>query len=505
MSLFRSSLLRALPGVLAAGLVALPAGADHPAPATPGIPESVEALVAEALEKSPALAAARAEVSAARERVAPAGALPDPMLSLSYENDGASISLGVEPMTRLSLMAEQPIPWPGKLGARAKLAAADAEVVEARLARIRLSVEAAVRRAAARLLEARELRGRDARAGEDLGADRSGRAEPVRRRHGDAAGRPARPGRADAPPPAGAARRGRREDRPRRAPAPPPARARRAGLPRGEPRRHRSRRARGGRGTRSRAEEESPELALVRKVAARETLAIDLAKRDRAPDLVASAGYMNRGSLPLMWAVGLGVSVPVFSSRKQEPRVREAEARLAAAKAAEERRQGPPPREDRGEARPPRPARRGGASRPGIAPRSGPARGRSRPRELRYRLRPVRHRPRGDRNRVLRPPRGPRAPRRLPNGPGRPPRAEPRGRRRDVPFRRPLRPGRDERRRRDVRSDPMNNRKTTLILATLLALLAAPAILLTAGCGKAEGRRSRPRRRRFSARCTRRS
>jgi outer membrane protein TolC len=43
---------------------------------------------------------------------------------------------------------------------------------------------------------------------------------------------------------------------------------------------------------------------------------------------------MNRGSLPMMWSVGLGVTVPFFSGKKQEPRVREAEARLAAVKAS---------------------------------------------------------------------------------------------------------------------------------------------------------------------------
>jgi outer membrane protein TolC len=334
MSLSRSSLLRVLPGILAAGLVALPAGAGLPATGTPEIPESLEALVAEALERSPALAAARADVAAARERVAPAGALPDPMLSLSYENDGASISLGEEPMTRLSFMAEQQIPWPGKLGSRTKVAEADAEVVEARLARIRLSVEAAVRRAAARLLEARELEAVTREQGKTwerieavarsryaagMGTQQDvlrAQAERTRllqqARRDEAAGRialaelrrlllrgPDEPvslagSLADAlsvVPEAGAES--------------------------------------------ARAEEESPELALVRKVAARETLAIDLAKRDRSPDLVASAGYMNRGSLPLMWAVGLGVSVPLFSSRRQEPRVREAEARLASAQAAE--------------------------------------------------------------------------------------------------------------------------------------------------------------------------
>lgn len=328
-------LVAATSAVLSTVLLALPAGAagaSPPAGADSAAP--VEALVAEALEKSAALAAALSEVAAARERVAPAGTLPDPMLSVGYENDGTSYSLGEEPMTRLSFMAEQRVPWPGKLRAASKLAVADVEVVEARLARIRLSVEAAVRRAAARLLEARELevvtrdQGRTWERIEAVARNRyaaglgtqqdvlRAQAERTRllqqARRDEAAGRvalaelrrlllrePHEPvtlagSLADAPPVA------------------PEAGAERA-----------------------RAEEESPELALVRRVAARETLAIDLAKRDRAPDLVASAGYMNRGSLPLMWSVGLGVSVPLFSSRKQEPRVREAEARLAAAKAAE--------------------------------------------------------------------------------------------------------------------------------------------------------------------------
>ena len=39
-----------------------------------------------------------------------------------------SLSLGQEPMTRLSFMAEQPIPWPGKLDLASKVAGADAAV-----------------------------------------------------------------------------------------------------------------------------------------------------------------------------------------------------------------------------------------------------------------------------------------------------------------------------------------------------------------------------------------
>ena len=329
MSLSRPSSRWTLPATLAAGVLAISAPAAEPPPADP-----VEALVAEALEKSPALAAARAEVAAARERVAPAGTLPDPMLSLGYENDGASFSLGEEPMTRLSLMAEQQIPWPGKLRAAAKLAGADVAVVEARLARIRLSVEAAVRRAAARLLEARELEAVTREQGttweriEAVARNRyaagMGTQQDVLRAQAERTRLLQQARRDEA---AGRAALAELRRLLLRGPDEPLSLA--GGLADSLPE------APDAAAERARAEEESPELALVRKVAERETLAIDLARRDRAPDLVASAGYMNRGSLPLMWAVGLGVSVPVFSSRRQEPRVREAEARLAAAKAAE--------------------------------------------------------------------------------------------------------------------------------------------------------------------------
>ena len=297
-------------------------------------PPTVEELVAEALEKSPALAAARAEVSAARERIAPAGALPDPMLRLSYENDGASLSLGEEPMTRLSFMAEQPIPWPGKLDLAAKVAAADATVVEAAVARLRLGIEADVRRAAARLLEAREAR--------ELTGEQEetwGRIEAVARsRYAAGLGTQQDVLRAQAEKTRllqqvrrdeGAARAAEAELRRLllREPGVPVEVGGRLLDERPEPP--------GATAELARAEAESPELEVARRAAERETLAIDLARRDLRPDLVASAGYMNRGSLPMMWSVGLGVTVPLFSGKKQEPRVREAEARLAAVKAAE--------------------------------------------------------------------------------------------------------------------------------------------------------------------------
>lgn len=104
---------RRTPALLTAVLLLLPVPA-----ATSEVLSEAEAgrLVTEALERNPELRAARDAAAAAVERVRPAGALPDPMFSLSYENDGASPSLGEMEMTRLALMVEQQIPFPGSSG-----------------------------------------------------------------------------------------------------------------------------------------------------------------------------------------------------------------------------------------------------------------------------------------------------------------------------------------------------------------------------------------------------
>jgi outer membrane protein TolC len=44
---------------------------------------------------------------------------------------------------------------------------------------------------------------------------------------------------------------------------------------------------------------------------------------------------MNRGSLPLMWSAGVGVSVPLWAGKKQRPLIVEAQSLLEAASATE--------------------------------------------------------------------------------------------------------------------------------------------------------------------------
>ncbi len=362
----------------------------------PAVPAAeVDALVAEALAKNPDLAAARQEAAAASARIRPAGALPDPMVTIAYENDGVAPSLGTEPMTRLAFVAQQAFPFPGKLGLAEKVASADAARAGTGPERVALTIESAVRRAYADLLEAREdLRLVDEQQGtwgeiegviraryaaglgtqQDILRAQSERTRLLQqRRRDEAAERTAasqlrrllfRP--PDAPLPTG----GRLEAG--RIPALPCVRT----APREGSGDHPGVEG-GGRLAKERAK-----------------LSADLARRNLKPDFVASAGYMNRGGLPLMWSAALGVSIPLWAGAKQRPLIVEAESLFESASSKETslRRQIQALTEE--EADPDRvPCRRSEARRR-RHPRPGPALGGCRPRQLPDRLGPVRHRSR---------------------------------------------------------------------------------------------------------------
>ncbi|HEY3348664.1 MAG TPA: TolC family protein, partial [Thermoanaerobaculia bacterium] len=312
-------------------------GAPAPlAPADAGAAfAEVDALVAEALANNPELAAARGEAAAARARVSPAGALPDPMVTVNYENEGRSPSLGDEPGTRLQFMAQQAFPFPGKLGLQERVAEADAGRVATRPERVALSLEAAVRRGYAGLLEAREnLR----LVGEQLETWREIE-EVVRARYSAGMGTQQDVLRAqsertrllqqrrkdEAAEEAALVELRRLLYRPPEAAVPTERR-----LVPGEPLA-----APSADEFQKRALNVTPELREAALAKERSRLAGDLARRNLRPDFVASAAYMNRGSLPLMWSAGVGVSVPLWSGRKQRPLIVEAESQLEAASAAE--------------------------------------------------------------------------------------------------------------------------------------------------------------------------
>ncbi len=87
-------------------------------------------LVAEALRNNPEIRAARNEREAASQRIAPAGALDDPMLEAGVLNfPTRSFSFGREDMTMKMLGLSQRFPYPGKRALKREVAEKDAESV----------------------------------------------------------------------------------------------------------------------------------------------------------------------------------------------------------------------------------------------------------------------------------------------------------------------------------------------------------------------------------------
>lgn len=124
--------------ILIAVLIATPLAAQ-PAP-------SVDSLVAEALAKSPALAAARSRLAAAREMEAPASALADPMVEAMVQNaDFPSYTIGTEDMSMAGVEVRQPLPYPGKRRARAESARAESALRGTEIAELERRVASEVR------------------------------------------------------------------------------------------------------------------------------------------------------------------------------------------------------------------------------------------------------------------------------------------------------------------------------------------------------------------------
>lgn len=90
--------------------------------------EVLKRLIADALQNNPEIRAARKEQEAAAQRVAPAGALEDPMLEAGLLNlPTRSFSVAREDMTMKMLGLSQRFPYPGKRALRREVAERDAE------------------------------------------------------------------------------------------------------------------------------------------------------------------------------------------------------------------------------------------------------------------------------------------------------------------------------------------------------------------------------------------
>lgn len=113
---------------------------------------AVEELVAEALRTAPSLAVLRARLAAARELVAPAGALPDPTVELVLQDMGfPKWTVGVQEMSMIGPMVRQDLLYPGKRQARREAANAEATTRGMELEQLQREVAAQVRTLYARV------------------------------------------------------------------------------------------------------------------------------------------------------------------------------------------------------------------------------------------------------------------------------------------------------------------------------------------------------------------
>lgn len=307
------TLLRLAPALLMAGALE----AQAPAPNDPAL----DALIREALDSNPQLKAAQASRDAEQTKVPQAGALPDPMVTLSYQNDGfKGFTYGQSPFAFGQVGLSQAFPYPGKRKLRARIAEAGVAAADAAVERVRLDLIASVKRdwigllqirgqralldaqallwkqvagaaeakvsvgagEAADLLRAQLEQARIAQRGADLEARESALVADLDRLAGRAPGSAleTREG-LDAMP----------------LPDPPAADAADQVLA------------------------ASPELSEARHHLAHYEQQVSLAKLDLRPDFTVGAAYMPQGSMPGMWSVSVGFSVPLWAGRKQRQAV----------------------------------------------------------------------------------------------------------------------------------------------------------------------------------------
>lgn len=106
----------------------------------------LDSLIAEALKNNPEIHAAEARIDAADFRVRQTRALPDPMVTVGYQNEGTSrYTYGDSPDAQWIFSASQTFPFFGKRGLKGEMAAADAEAMRAAIEGVRLKTVARVK------------------------------------------------------------------------------------------------------------------------------------------------------------------------------------------------------------------------------------------------------------------------------------------------------------------------------------------------------------------------
>lgn len=296
----------------------------------------LQAIIQEAVAKSPELAKAQALVEADQLRIPQAAALPDPSLSLGIQNDGfKELKIGKSETSYYQVMLSQPVLWPGKLELRELIARNEAELTRIKAMRTSLSLIADVKRAYSGLLLTRsqlhflEKQGELWQKAIEIAKLRyetgqGSQADLLRARLEETRFRQSRVS-VKAEEKSLMALLNRLRGVPLETAIETPEGVREIGLP-----------YLAASSWLDKAETESPELLAARIGCTLAERGLELAKRSYYPDFAVSAGIMPRGQLDTMWLLGISVSIPVWSRQKQSKAVTEQEFRNRASKSEAE-------------------------------------------------------------------------------------------------------------------------------------------------------------------------
>jgi outer membrane protein, heavy metal efflux system len=292
----------------------------------------LDRLIDESLAARPEIRAAEATLRAERERIPRASALPDPSFNVAFQNESfTDITLGDSEDTFFIVMGTQVFPWFPKLNLASDIASADAKQQAVGIERVRLDVEAEVRRAYLELNLARDrlqiLTRLDALWSKSEGTARvryeSGEApqSDVLRAQLELNRLRRRRWALEAEVRSSVQALNRLRSKPLDEPIETTISLREIGppvLPAYE-------------AAVADAKARSPELRVAEVGIGRAESAIDLAKWDRVPDFGVTAGVMPRAKeLEPMWQVGVSFTLPLYWWTKQDRAIAENEARREA-------------------------------------------------------------------------------------------------------------------------------------------------------------------------------
>jgi outer membrane protein TolC len=286
--------------------------------------QSLDSLIVEALKNNPEILAAQKRYEAARQRPSQESSLPDPMLSVGWTSNGNPLpgaGLGSTPTSNIGVSVAQELPAPGKLRLRGEIAAKNAEAEFQQYQAAKLSVIARLKAAYHQLHHALEapaimrreqkLLGNFIEIAEARYSVGKAAQQDIFRAHAQFAIMETQILRMERDVPVQRAIINSLLDRAQDTPIVPPAEMQPGEL----------RVALDELLTHARTD--APAVMREQKMVERRELALNLARKDYAPDYVVSGGYFNQGGMPPMYQVRLDVRLPAYFWRKQRAEVTE--------------------------------------------------------------------------------------------------------------------------------------------------------------------------------------